>query len=99
MEAEPQARLPSPVVSLLEEEPPEHWAWQASRASIQGPPRMGETDSTLGGHTQVLRVKAEMPHEPGPDLLSGLGGSPWEVGVAVSRRHHKSWWPIQWGPL
>ena len=74
MEAEPHARLPSPGVSLLEEEPPEHWAWQASRASIQESPRMWETDCTLGGYTQVLRVKAEMPHEPGPDLLPGLGG-------------------------
>lgn len=62
---------------------------------------MGETDSTLGGHTQVLRVKAETPHEPGPDLLPGLGGggSPWEVGVAVARWHHKSWRLIQWGAL
>lgn len=41
---------------------------------------MGGTASTLGGHTHVLRAKAETPHKPGPDLLPGLGGSPWEVG-------------------
>lgn len=61
--------------------------------------RMGETASTLGGHTQVLRVKAEIPHKPGPDLLPGLGGSPWEVGAAVGIWHHKSWWLIQWRPM
>ena len=48
--------------------------------SLPCAPRMGETASTLGGHTQVLRVKAEIPHKPGPDLLPGLGGSPWGWG-------------------
>ena len=60
---------------------------------------MGGTASTLRGHTQVLRAKAETPHKPGPDLLPGLGGSPWEVGAAVALGHHKSWWLTHWGPM
>ena len=61
---------------------------------------MGGTASTLRGHTQVLRAKAETPHKPGPDLLPGLGGSPpWEVGAAVALCHRKSRWLIQWGPM
>ena len=48
--------------------------------NCRSPPRTRETDSTLGGYTQVLRAEAETPQKPEPDLPSGFGGSPWGWG-------------------
>ena len=83
----PQVRLSQLEVWHWEKGPPEHWALKANRAWLQ------ELHRTRGDKLNFWRMyrrspvhqdpeeKAVTPQEPGPDLPTGLGGSPGQAGV------------------